>query len=227
MQFDLDKSAETKVFLDDNICRELVYAKNEAFWDLTIYCSHDEADLSCVGGTGEVGVDLLCLMLVEADKAVEDVVAGKSIVVAAFVVREVVLHRAHWEFLLESINLVQEQDDRCLDEPSGIADGVEQSKGLLHTVDSLVFKKQLIIFGNSNEEEDSGDILKAVDPLLSLRTLSTNIEHTVCKISNNEGGFGDTSGLYTRSEDVLVIWHIIWLCNALNVVKVAREDVSD
>lgn len=93
----------------------------------------------------------------------------------------------------------------------------------MHSVDGLVFEEELIVLGNSNQEEDGGDIFKAVDPLLSLRTLSSDIKHSIGKISDNEGGLGDSSGLDSRTKNILVIWHIIRLGNALNIVKVAAN----
>jgi hypothetical protein len=64
-----------------------------------------------------MGVDLLGLVLVQANEAVENVIASRGVVVAALVVREVVLHGADRQLLLESIDLVEEQNDRCLDKP--------------------------------------------------------------------------------------------------------------
>ena len=91
----------------------------------------------------------------------------------------------------------------------------------MHTVDSLIFEQKLVVLGNGNKEEDGGDVLEAVDPLLSLRTLSSDIKHSVCKVSNDECGLGNTSGLDTGTEDILVVGHIVGLCDALNVVEVA------
>lgn len=115
-----------------------------------------------------MGIDLLRLVLVQADESVQDIITGHRVIISAFVVREVVLHWADWELLLETINLVEEENDRSLDEPSGIADGIEEGKSLLHTVDGLVFEEQLIVLGDGDEEENSGDVLEAVDPLLTL-----------------------------------------------------------
>lgn len=120
----LDETAETEVLLDDNV----------------IDSSHDESDLGSIGSTGEVGVDLLGLMLIQADESIQDVVACQSVIITAFVVGEVVLHWADWEFLLETINLIQEQNDRSLDEPSRVADGIEEGQGFLHTVDGLILE---------------------------------------------------------------------------------------
>lgn len=85
---------------------------------LTVDSGHDESNLSRVGGASKVSVDLLRLVLVQANEAVEDVVASSGVVVTTFVVWEVVLHGADGQLLLEAINLVEEENDRCLGEPS-------------------------------------------------------------------------------------------------------------
>ena len=46
----------------------------------TIDCGHDESDLGGVGGAGEVGVHLLRVVLIEADKPVQNIVTCGSIV---------------------------------------------------------------------------------------------------------------------------------------------------
>lgn len=212
--------------MDDDICGQLARVRRqERKRKLTIDGCHDEADLSCVGSAGEMCVDLFRLVLVQADESVQDVVAGRRVVVAALVVGEVVLHWADWELLLESIDFVEEQDDGCLDEPPRVADRVEQREGLLHTVDGLVLEEQLIILGNGDQEQDSGNIFKAMNPLLSLRPLSSDIEHPICEVSNDESGLCDTSGLDTRSENVLVVRHVIGLRNPFDVVEVAAERI--
>ena len=111
----------------------------------TIDCSHNESDLSGVGCAGEMGVDLLGLVLIQADEAIQNVVAGQGIIITTFVVGEVVLHWADWELLLEAIDLVQEQDNRSLDEPTGVANRVEQCERLLHTVDGLILEEKLVV----------------------------------------------------------------------------------
>lgn len=192
----------------------------------TIDCSHDEADLRRIRGTGEVSVDLLLLRLVQRDESVEDVVTSGGIVGTTLVVGEVVLHGADGQLLLEAIDLVQEENDRCLDEPSRVADGVEQGKRLLHTVDSLIFEKELVVFGDGDEEQNRGDVLEAVDPLLTFRSLTTNVEHAVGQVANDECGLGDTGGLDTGAEYVLVIGHVVRLSDAVNGVKVAIAEWS-
>lgn len=114
-----------------------------------------------------MGVDLLGLVLVERDETVQDVIAGRGVVWATLVIGEVVLHGAHGQLLLKPVDLVQEQDDGSLDEPPRVANRVEQGQGFLHTVDSLVLEQELVVLGDGDEEEDGGDILEAVYPLLS------------------------------------------------------------
>lgn len=113
---------------------------------LTIDSGHDETNLHRVCGTCEMRVDLLRLVLVQADEAVEDIVACGGVIGATLIVWEVVLHWAHWELLLEPVDLVEEENDAGLDEPPGVADAVEEGERLLHTVDSLVFEEELVVF---------------------------------------------------------------------------------
>ena len=133
----------------------------------TVYCSHDESNLHGICGAGEMGVDLLGLVLVERDESVQDVVACGGIVWAALVIGEVVLHWADGQLLLEAIDLVEEQDDRCLDEPPRVADGIEQCEGFLHTVDGFVFEQQLVVLGDGDQEQDGGNVLETMYPLLT------------------------------------------------------------
>ena len=53
-----------------------------------------------------------------------------------------------------------------------------QKRGETYTI--LVFDKTLIVSANSDEEEQTINILKAMDPFLALRALSSNVKHAVC-----------------------------------------------
>ena len=139
------------------------------------------------------------------------------------IVREVVLHRADGQLLLEPIDLVEEEDDRCLHKPPRVADRVEEGKRFLHTVDGLIFEKELIILRDGDKEENGGDILKAMYSLLPFRPLATHIEHTVGKVTNDESSLSDTSSLNTGSKDILIIGNIIRSCDAVDGVEVAGQ----
>jgi hypothetical protein len=41
------------------------------------------------------------------------------------------------------------------------------------------FQKHLIVFAESNTEDDGGDIFKAMNPFLPFASLSTHIKHTI------------------------------------------------
>jgi hypothetical protein len=215
----LYQTAQPKVLLNNNVCRKSAYVACVLDWGIeyhTVYCGHDESDLHGIGGAGEMGVNLLGLVLVERDEAVEDVVTCRSVVWATLVVGKIVLHRADGELLLESVDLVQEQDDRGLDEPPRVADGVEKCESFLHAVDRLVLKEQLVVLGDGDQEKDGGDILEAVYPLFSFRSLATDVEHAVCEVADDEGGLGDTSRLDTRPEHVLVVGDVVGRSDAVD-----------
>jgi hypothetical protein len=191
----------------------------------TVNGRHDKPDLRRVGCTSEMGVYLFGFVLIQGHEPVENVVAcrgivrstlctirslvfpsvGSILVELAFIVREVILHRAHRELLFEPVDLVQEQDDRCLDKPSRVTDGVEQCEGLLHSIDGLVLEEQLIVLGDGNEEKNRCDVLEAVDPLFPLGSLSTHIEHAIGEFTNDEGGLGDSGRLDTRPQYILIV----------------------
>ena len=52
-------------------------------------------------------------------------------------------------------------------------------------------------------------------------TLTTDIEHAVRKIADDEGSFGDTSRLDTRSEHVLVVGNVVGRGDTVDGVEVA------
>ncbi len=191
----------------------------------TVHRRHDEPDLGGIGGTSEMRIDLFGFVLVQGNETVENVVACRGVVGAplcnirslvlpsvgpilvelAFIVWEVILHRAHREFFLEPVDLVQEQDDRGLHEPPGVADGVKQRQGFLHPVDRLILEQQLVILGDGHEEQNGGDILETMDPLLPLGPLTTDIEHAIGEFADDERGLGDPGRLDPRAQHILVV----------------------
>lgn len=62
-----------------------------------------------------------------------------------------------------------------------------------------------------------------MDPLLSLGPLATYIEHPVGQVANDEGRLGNTGGLDTRAEHILVGGHVVGLANAVNGIEVAES----
>lgn len=62
-----------------------------------------------------------------------------------------------------------------------------------------------------------------MDPFLPLRALTTNVEHTVGEVANDESCLCDTGGLDTGAEDILVTGQIIGRGNTFDRVKVATN----
>lgn len=62
-----------------------------------------------------------------------------------------------------------------------------------------------------------------MNPLLSLRALATNVKHAISEIADDESGLGDTSGLDTRAQNILIVRHVVRSGNACNVIEVARS----
>lgn len=189
---------------------------------LTINSRHNEPNLRRIRRARKMGINLLILGLIQAHEAMENIVARLLVVLASLVVGEVVLHGREGKLFPEAIDLVEEENDGSLDEPARVADGVEEGEGFLHTVYSLVFEKKLVVLGDGDEEEDGGDVLETVDPLLALGTLSSDVEHAVGELANDEGCLSDTGGLDTGAEDILVRGEVVALGDALDGVKVAN-----
>ena len=68
----------------------------------------------------------------------------------------------------------------------------------------FVFGKALIISGDSYQEEQRVDVLKAMYPFLSLRSLSTNIEHAVLQGAEIKVRLGNTGGTEACAQHILV-----------------------
>ena len=59
-----------------------------------------------------------------------------------------------------------------------------------------------------------------MDPLLTLGPLAADIEELVGKLANLERSLGDTSGLDTGAEDVLIGGHVVGRGHAVDGVEV-------
>jgi len=64
----------------------------------------------------------------------------------------------------------------------------------MYTHSILIFCKTLIIATNSHQKEQGVHILKAVDPLLTLGSLATNVEHAVLQRAEIKMSLGDAGG---------------------------------
>jgi hypothetical protein len=93
----------------------------------------------------------------------------------------------------------------------------------LHLVRVLVFHQAAVVARQSHQEEDGGDVLKAVDPLFPLGTLPPYIEYPVYSIVDGECRLDDPGCLVSASKNVRVGWLVSRIKEA---VKVGKEAVG-
>ena len=72
------------------------------------------------------------------------------------------------DFVFKEVFFVEEENDGGVDEPLVVADGLEELGRLSHSVHLLVFGQDEVVAGQGDAEDDGGDPLETVDPLLSL-----------------------------------------------------------
>lgn len=89
-----------------------------------------------------------------------------------------------------------------------------------NTYSISVLNKGLVVSTDCNKEEQAVDVLEAVDPLLTFRSLSSNVKHTVCEGAKVEDGLGDTSRPQSGAQNVLVCWHVIWSEQSVHILEV-------
>ena len=82
------------------------------------------------------------------------------------------------DLLREEVLLVEEEDDGGVDEPLVVADGVEELHALHHAVHLLVLGEHEVVAAERHAEDDGRHALEAVDPLLPLRPLTADVEHS-------------------------------------------------
>ncbi len=73
---------------------------------------------------------------------------------------------------------------------------VEAPKKKKKTYHPHVFVKHLIVLAETDQEHQSSDVLKAVNPLFALTALATDIEEPVRELADFEHCLRNTSGLH-------------------------------
>lgn len=85
----------------------------------------------------------------------------------------------------------------------------------------VILVKGLIEGGKTHAIQYSRDVLEAVHPLLTLRSLSTNIDHDELVVLHCESSLDDTGGLDTRTKDVLIVGDKVGSGATSNIIQVA------
>ncbi len=77
--------------------------------------------------------------------------------------------RAHRvQLVLEEVPLVEEDDEGHEAEVDAVGHRGEEAEALAHAVGAPVLRQHLVELGEGDDEEDGGDVVEAVDPLLAL-----------------------------------------------------------
>lgn len=85
----------------------------------------------------------------------------------------------------------------------------------------FVLDQHLIVATDGNQEQDYLNIIENVQPLLALRALSTNIEHSICEIAQIEDRFGDARSTESRTQNVLICGNVRFVEEPINVGEIA------
>lgn len=78
-------------------------------------------------------------------------------------------------------------------EGEGLDGRWSETKGRAGTYAVFVFDQTLVVSADGYQEKETVDILETVNPLLSLRPLSTHIKHAISQRAEIEYGFCNTS----------------------------------
>ena len=73
----------------------------------------------------------------------------------------------------------------------------------MHSIRRFVFDENLIVFAQSHDEDDGGDIFEAMNPFLSLRSLAADVEDTKVEIFKGEIDLDDAGGFNSSAKNIL------------------------
>mmetsp|Transcript_18450 Transcript_18450/g.36919 ORF Transcript_18450/g.36919 Transcript_18450/m.36919 type:complete len:216 (+) Transcript_18450:146-793(+) len=124
------------------------------------------------------------------------------------------------DLLFEEILLVQKQNHRRVFKETVVADFVEKVNGFHHTIRRGILVQGLIVFRQGSYKNNSCNIVKAMNPLLSLISLSTYIVHNKLSIIDDILLLNDTRRANTTQQDILLRCHVFRLHDAVNRVKI-------
>jgi hypothetical protein len=95
--------------------------------------------------------------------------------------------------------------------------------GLLLAYHSFIFNQRLVIFRNGHQENDGCNTLKAMNPFLSLATLTADVKHAIGQVTNDKNSLCDTGRLDSRPQNILIAGKEVTLANTINGIKVTGE----
>mmetsp|Transcript_16373 Transcript_16373/g.26855 ORF Transcript_16373/g.26855 Transcript_16373/m.26855 type:complete len:342 (+) Transcript_16373:165-1190(+) len=186
-----------------------------------------KTDVLSVRGTGHVHVDDLALGAIQRDKLVLEVLDTLLVVASTTVVVKAALHVDAFDLLFKEIAFVEEEDDGGVAKPLAVANLVKERDGLVHAVDALVLVELHVVLTESDAEDERRDVLEAVDPLLALVSLASDVHHAPVDTAELERDFGDTGGSRARPQKIVLCWRVVGLGDAIDVVKEVSSRVDE
>lgn len=93
------------------------------------------------------------------------------------------------------------------------------SRNRIYTYRILVFNQALIVSAQTDQEQDTCNILETMNPFSSLALLSTDIDHKHLMITQLEECLCDTNCSRTGMDDILFVGGICWVEKAVKVGK--------
>ena len=175
----------------------------------TLHCNLEQIRVRRIR---EMSVDFLMWVSVQRTELVHEVFRSGLPVrwVALEVWKTVLGYRVVGHLLFEEVHFVEEEDQGAVGEPLRVGDGFPKHEGFLHLVLGIVsnsfegimrfgtygisvFDQRLVVTTDGDQKQQAVYVLEAVNPLLTLRSLSTNIEHAVCECSKVENRLGNSS----------------------------------
>mmetsp|Transcript_14575 Transcript_14575/g.23757 ORF Transcript_14575/g.23757 Transcript_14575/m.23757 type:complete len:225 (-) Transcript_14575:639-1313(-) len=129
--------------------------------------------------------------------------------------------------LRENIFLVQKEHDGSIGKGTIVAHTSEQLQCLHHTVRTFGLSQSLIILTKCSNEDDSSNLIEAINPLSTFRTLSSHIVHFKVNAVDTVTFHHNLCCSDTCDEYILGSWSVIRGGNARYVVKVFFVGVND
>ena len=138
----------------------------------------DEADVLRVDGGGEVVEEGPAAVPPSPVEALHQV--GLHVlqpVRVALEVGEVLADADRSHLLHQQVHLVEEEDNGDVGEELVVGDGLEDVHGLHQAVGAPVLHQDLVVLAGRHHEQDGGDAVEALEPLLPLGALAAHVHH--------------------------------------------------
>ena len=113
----------------------------------------------------------------------------------ASVVREMFFYAFVFDLLFKQILFVEEYNEGLQFKKFVVQNLGKQRDAFFHTIDRTVFFQDLIVLSDTDNEQNSRDIVKTVNPFFSFGSLTAHIEHLKMNIAKPELNFDDSGCL--------------------------------